>query len=78
MHLNLYNSKTPGLKQLPNLFFLYNTIEQTITYNGRLFNRYKNTKISKEKKYKLFRCKTYRHNESKLKGKPKLRHNQII
>ena len=71
LYLNMFEPETPNLYLLPNLFVLYNPIEKTILYNGRLFYKYKDTKASIENNYVLFRCKTYRHDEIKLKGKPK-------
>ena len=71
LYLNIIEPETPDLYLLPNLFVLYNPSDKTIFYNGRYFYKYKETKKSLENNYVLFRCKTYRHDELKLKGKPK-------
>ena len=71
LYLNILEPETPELYLLPNLFVLYNPSDKTIFYNGRYFYKYKETKKALENKYVLLRCKTYRHDEIKLKGKPK-------
>ena len=38
-------------------------------YNGRVFNIYKKTKKAIENNFTIFKCKSYRHMEAKLKGK---------
>ena len=46
-------------------------------YGGRQFNFYKHTKKAIENNFLIFKCKSYRHLESKLKGKERYCYSTI-
>lgn len=56
MYFNKYEETEIGdLHHIPNLFVLYNKYDNTITYNGRIFNIYKKTKKAIENNFTIYK-----------------------